>query len=675
MANRLFCRACILLLALCFLLAAPAAWAAPSPFSVLRYDTRLDIETSGDIIVTEDITIHVPTSGTNKGIIRDIPVNPRWQELGRQDVELTVESVTLDGKPCNTDDTELAYPVLSIYMRDRASYLDAGEHRFVLRYRMSEQIGFFEENDELTWNAVGNGWEGGVAQARAVVLPPPGTDFTQHRAWLGEKGSHDSPVRTSKERIGGREALVFEAVRPIMEGEVFTVAVAWPVGIVTQPDIHDPAEQWGYTLFYMACLLGSLAAAYKLWDRCGRDPKAGAVIPLFYPPRVPQRLRAEGAAPARAGRRQRPLHGEEYMTPVAVHYVHEGGKLEERGLAALFLSLAQRGDCSLRGTAKKGIVVEKHANSSPAPEESAAAGKIPERLSLSPRKTLNSPIGNIYNACKLRLDFDYPMEVEWNLLPQIGLFILVAAAVACSAYCQVESCLSELVIRELAETASGLLMLLGGVAGAAFLICSAVRNRIFSLRLIGMVLLSLFIAYSGCTTLGDADSLWIFSPLQWGLMFAALLPPIVFGFLMDLPSREQVRLKQEIKGLALYIGTAETARFNMLNPPEENLQLYHRLLPYAVALGLEDAWGKRFADKLAQALASETSAEEFYTTDFTIDLVRGSRVSLGSYREAVVAEQAARAAKYASSSGGGSSFSGFGGGAGSGGGGGGGRAC
>ncbi len=656
------CRILALLLFFCLWCAPEAsAQGMPSPFEVLSYDSRIDIKASGDILVTEELSIHVPTSGTNRGIIRDIPVNPRWLDLGRQNVRLSVEAVSLNGHPCPTDDTKLTYPVLSVYMRDKTRYLDAGVHHLRLRFRMSEQVGFFEEQDELTWNAVGEFWDGGVKKVRAVVLPPPGTHFTRQIAWLGERGSFDSPVSIRRETIEGREAYVFEAQRPVDEGEAFTVAVAWPKGFVTPASSLRPEDQWGCTLLYALCLLGTLAASYALWARYGRDPQAGAVIPLFYPPKVPERLRAASgkAVTARKGKEQRLLHGEEYMTAVAVHYVHEGGKLEPRGLAALFLSLAQRGDCSLKGNARKNIVVEKLGNSSPAPEESAAAGKLPERFVLNARKSTSNPIGKVYNACKLRLDFDYPMLVTWNLWPQLGLFVLLAIALGVVATVQLGDKLSDLVMEELGKGAAGVLMILSGLLGAGLLIRDAARERMFNFKVLLFILFCLFISSCGYPALEEANLLWIFSPLQWGLMVATLAVPILFCFIMDMPTREQVDLKRQIKGLALYIGTAETERFNTLNPPEEDLQLYHRLLPYAVALGLEDAWGKRFAAKLGSALASDAATmEDTINTTFTHDLIYSSRISLGSYQEAFSAEQAAR---YASATGGGSSFGGGGG--------------
>ncbi len=74
------------LLLACILWMSAGALAALSSFRVLDYSARIEIEASGDILVTEDITIDLPISGNNKGIIRDLPVNPRWRDLGRQNV-------------------------------------------------------------------------------------------------------------------------------------------------------------------------------------------------------------------------------------------------------------------------------------------------------------------------------------------------------------------------------------------------------------------------------------------------------------------------------------------------------------------------------------------------------------------------------------------------------------
>ena len=124
---------------------------------------------------------------------------------------------------------------------------------------------------------------------------------------------------------------------------------------------------------------------------------------------------------------------------------------------------------------------------------------------------------------------------------------------------------------------------------------------------------------------------------------------------MDVPTEECRQLLDEIEGLALYMGIAESGRLNTLNPPSQTLEHYHRLLPYAVALGLEKAWGARFASVL------ETS-------------VGSLEVVSPAIADSLSSEASHCASSAESHASGESSFSG-GGGAGSGGGGGGGGGC
>lgn len=78
-----------------------------------------------------------------------------------------------------------------------------------------------------------------------------------------------------------------------------------------------------------------------------------------------------------------------------------------------------------------------------------------------------------------------------------------------------------------------------------------------------------------------------------------LLLPMFFMPLMKRPAQKAEKLMAEIEGLALYLGTAEASRLNTFNPPERTPEEFHRFLPYAVALGLEKAWGAQFATSLA----------------------------------------------------------------------------
>jgi len=78
-----------------------------------------------------------------------------------------------------------------------------------------------------------------------------------------------------------------------------------------------------------------------------------------------------------------------------------------------------------------------------------------------------------------------------------------------------------------------------------------------------------------------------------------LLPLFLMPF-MKQPAQKAMQVLADIKGLAMYIGAAEAQRLNFINPPERTPEEFHRLMPYAVALGLEKAWGAQFADMFAE---------------------------------------------------------------------------
>ncbi len=79
------------------------------------------------------------------------------------------------------------------------------------------------------------------------------------------------------------------------------------------------------------------------------------------------------------------------------------------------------------------------------------------------------------------------------------------------------------------------------------------------------------------------------TPLQAALFFGTMLWPVLIGPLMQSKTRDLARLQEQIAGFALYLKAAEAPRLSALNPPSEDLALYARLLPYASALGLEEA--------------------------------------------------------------------------------------
>jgi uncharacterized membrane protein YgcG len=181
-----------------------------------------------------------------------------------------------------------------------------------------------------------------------------------------------------------------------------------------------------------------------------------------------------------------------------------------------------------------------------------------------------------------------------------------------------------------------------GSVGIAFLIAA------------GTLLLAFFVG-------GDAGI-----PATIGVLVLMLLTLVVFYRLVRAPTKEGRTLLDEIEGLKLYLSVAERDELERLPGPGAaptlDAKRYEALLPYAVALEVEEAWTAKFTAAVGAAAAAAATAG--------IAWYRGSGTpSLGNLTQAVGSSLSSQIASSSSPPG---SSSGRGGGGSSGGGGGGG---
>ena len=144
----------------------------------------------------------------------------------------------------------------------------------------------------------------------------------------------------------------------------------------------------------------------------------------------------------------------------------------------------------------------------------------------------------------------------------------------------------------------------------------------------------------------------------------------VFGLLVRAPTLEGRKLLDEIEGLKLYLGVAEREELARMPgpdaPPVLDAKRYERLLPYAVALDVEEAWTKKFTLAVgAAAAAAATQAISWYRGGGVDDL--GSLANaVGSSLSSQIASSSSPPGSSSGSGGGGSSGGGGGGGGGGG---------
>jgi predicted membrane protein DUF2207 len=91
------------------------------------------------------------------------------------------------------------------------------------------------------------------------------------------------------------------------------------------------------------------------------------------------------------------------------------------------------------------------------------------------------------------------------------------------------------------------------------------------------------------------------SAIAWLIVIFYVLATVLFGFSMRGYTQDGMKLYEEIEGFKLFLATTETDRLNMVGtPPTKTPELYETYLPYAMALGVEQAWSAQFAPLFAQ---------------------------------------------------------------------------
>lgn len=143
---------------------------------------------------------------------------------------------------------------------------------------------------------------------------------------------------------------------------------------------------------------------------------------------------------------------------------------------------------------------------------------------------------------------------------------------------------------------------------------------------------------------------------------------IIYAIQIVRPGERKLHYRSNIKGLKMYLDVAEEKRMQFFNPPSVTPEKFEELLPYAIALEMEEVWGEKFE----KALLSSAVQPEAYQPAW----YRGTYVNAALFGHALnstLSNTVSHATTQPSSGGGGNwssgsfggGFSGMGGGGGS----------
>ncbi|HYK96975.1 MAG TPA: DUF2207 domain-containing protein, partial [Candidatus Acidoferrales bacterium] len=279
-----------LLVTLCApLLGASPARAADSGWTITSFDSVIDIQNDGRIVVNE--TIAVDFDGLSKhGIFRDVPVRYEWPADPRKMrvYELQVLSVTdAQGRAWHYETgTNGANVEIKIGDADRTV---SGAQTYRIAYVVRGALNGFSDHDELFWNVNGADWPVATANTTATIRAP--ATLTQTACYIGQLGSTGGCAVSA----GGANATKFSAGRSLAPGEQLTVVGALRKGIVPDPkpilqdrprdvgQFFDTSPGWLALAALVA--VGGLFLVFWRWWTAGRDqPERVTVVPEYEPP-------------------------------------------------------------------------------------------------------------------------------------------------------------------------------------------------------------------------------------------------------------------------------------------------------------------------------------------------------------------------------------------------------
>lgn len=546
---------------------------------ILHFLSDVSVERNGTLDVVETIDVRSEGIEIRRGILRDFPT--RYQDrLGREvRVGFNVEGVERDGHP-EPWSTEALGNGVRVRIGDPDILLDPGEHSYRIHYTTTRQIGFFDDYDELYWNATGNGWAFPIDVAEARIRLPEKVPFGKRAVYTGAQGSRDRNAEVVSEKPG---EILFRTTTPLGAEEGMTVAVAWPKGVVTPPSSGTKAGYWladnGPWALALIGVAMVLAYYFYAWRAVGRGPREGTIMPLFAPP--------------------------DHLSAAASRYVSRMG-YDDRAFAAALVELGVHRKLRLReedDSSSSTMIVERTGDPQGLPPPEAAMMKElfadgdsiemknsnHERFEAA-QKALGDGLKQAYQG---RL---FITNLRWSLVG-LGLVLFVITAVGASVIFTDPSGPPLLFALSVPAAAMG-----------AFILIAIIDRKMKGAKARwAAVTLEIILAVIGFV----AAVFTMIMAVESGRPFPLILPMIV-GFAVALtaffwmaaPTVQGRAVMDRIAGFRRYLSVTEEDRLERMNPPKQTPELFERYLPYAIALGVENKWASRFTAILAAAAAA-----------------------------------------------------------------------
>ncbi|MEM7069641.1 MAG: DUF2207 domain-containing protein [Pseudomonadota bacterium] len=617
---------------------------------IQSFDSIVTVAKDGTYTVTETIRVRAEGNKIRRGIYRDFPLLFEDDDGRQKQVGFNLVSVSRDGEPDGSR-VEKSSTFVRIYIGEKDYFLPTGNYTYKIVYETDRQIGFFDEGDEVYWNATGNFWDFPIEKATAKIILPEDVSALQTGVFTGRYGSTEHAAKTTTALDG--QVVKFTSNRKLAPGEGMTVVVLMPKGSIEPPSAAQK-RAWFFSdyraeLISLTGLLITVVYYLFNWVRIGRDPDKGVVVPRWDAP--------------------------DGISPALTSYIYRKG-LSGKGwdaISAAILNLAVKGlvtlenlsgDLHIKATGKTSKELLPVG-------ERALFGVITGYVDgLEVSESQGSKVKTLQNKFQSAMTKEHRSDYyKHNSIIIFGGVALSVATIAATLF-----------FGQLSDDEIGTVVLLAVVSGfICFAVFHAIRaftsGRGLARKITSVLFAGLFgfFIFSGLMS-AIARAIY-YVPSSWltSVLIGIVILNVLFYFLMGAPTPTGQKMMDGIKGMKQYLELAEKDRMNLAGVPEMSPQHYEKLLPYAVALGVEKPWSKAFDAWLAAAIATGAVAASYSPgwyrgRDFNSDNAGNSMRDISDSMQSSMSNAMPVPKSSSSGSSGGGGFSGGGGGGGGGGG-------
>lgn len=153
---------------------------------------------------------------------------------------------------------------------------------WIVKYKVHGGLGFYDNYDELYWNAVfADGREVPVEYAEVMVYLPEDIKEINKRLFIGPlnsktEGFNYEIINNNSVKFWGNN---------IAPTDFFTIVVSWPKGIVEKPFLYrNQLINWIVLIIALMFPVFIFIKSYKTWKESGKDAKTEKTIIAQYDP-------------------------------------------------------------------------------------------------------------------------------------------------------------------------------------------------------------------------------------------------------------------------------------------------------------------------------------------------------------------------------------------------------